>query len=109
MGAGARTKILVTDRDIKQKKLAAKIGVSESKLSHYLNERYEMPTHIVIAVAEYFHVSTDYLLGLTDVAERQMVLSKGERQIIEGFRTLSKDQKELIAQNIRIMREQNQK
>ena len=102
MEIGARAKMLVTDSDVKQKKLAESIGISEAKLSHYLNGRYEMPTHVVISIAKYFHVSTDYLLGLTDI-------SKTERQLIEDLRTLSWAQKELIVKNILIMQEQNQR
>ena len=109
MGPGARAKILVTDGDVKQKKLADLIGISESKLSHYLNERYEMPTHVVVSIAEYFHVSTDYLLGVTDIPEAQMPISQSERQLIENFRTLNREQRELIVKNILIMQEQNQR
>ena len=109
MGPGARAKILVTDGDIKQKKLAAVIGISEAKLSHYLNERYEMPTHVVVSLAEYFHVSTDYLLGLTEIPEMPLRLSEEERQFIEHLRTLHPNQKELIFKNILIMLEQNQR
>ena len=38
MNPGARAKILITDGDIKQKKLAESIGISEAKLSHYLKK-----------------------------------------------------------------------
>ena len=109
MGPGARAKILVTDGDVKQKRLAVAIGISEAKLSHYLNERYEMPTHVVVSIAEYFHVSTDYLLGLTDIPKVPMQLSETERKLVEYFRTLSREQKELLLQNARFMQEQNQR
>ena len=109
MSPGARAKILVTDGDVKQKKLAAAIGISEAKLSHYLTERYEMPTHVVAALARYFHISTDYLLGLTDIPEVPIWLSRPERDLVENFRTLNRDQKELIVKNIVIMQEQNRR
>ncbi len=109
MGPGARAKILITDGDIKQKKLAAAIGISEAKLSHYLNERYEMPTHVVVSLAEYFHVSADYLLGMTEISEIPIQLSEPERKLIETFRTLKREQKELLVKNAAIMQEQNQR
>ncbi len=109
MGPGARAKILVTDGDVKQKKLAAVIGISEAKLSHYLNERYEMPAHVVAAISKYFHVSTDYLLGLTDIPELPMPLSQPERHIVESFRTLNREQRELIVKTIAVMQEQNRR
>ena len=107
--ANQRAKDLISDSDVTQKKLAKLFGVTEAMMSNYLTGKNDIPAWIVAKIAEYFHVTTDYLLGLTDVKEQQLVLSAGEKQIIEGFRTLSRDQRDLIAQNIRIMREQNQK
>lgn len=109
MGPGARAKVLVTDGDVKQKKLAEAIGISEAKLSHYLNERYEMPTHVLAAIAAYFRVSADYLLGLTDIPEMPSPIAKPEQQLVENFRTLTGDQKELIARTIAVMQEQNRR
>lgn len=109
MGPGARAKILITDGDVKQKKLAEIIGISEAKLSHYLTERYEMPTHVVVSIAKYFHVSTDYLLGTAETPEIPIFISAAERKLVENYRTLSRDQKELITRNIAIMQEQNRR
>ena len=109
MGPGARAKVLITDGDIKQKKLAEIIGISEAKLSHYLTERYEMPIHVAVSIAKYFHVSTDYLLGLTDIPDVPVPLSNTERRLVENFRTLNREQRELITRNITIMQEQNQR
>ena len=109
MGVGARVKTFVTDRDIKQKKIAAEIGISDAKLSHYLTERYEMPTHVLAAISQYLNVSSDYFLGLTDDPHRPMSLSESERQLILSLRTLSKDQKELVAQSVLLMQKQNQR
>ena len=47
-----------------QKELGEKIGVTKSVISYYeLQERSPSP-EILIKVAQVFHVSTDYLLGL---------------------------------------------
>lgn len=47
-----------------QKDLAAQIGVTKSVVSYYeLSERSPSP-EILIKLANIFHVSTDYLLGL---------------------------------------------
>lgn len=47
-----------------QKDLAAKVGVTKSVISYYeLSERSPSP-EILIKLANIFHVSTDYLLGL---------------------------------------------
>ena len=109
MNYGARAKELITDRDVRQKTVAAALGITEGKISCYLNGKNEMPTRIVVGMAQYFDVSTDYLLGLTDQPERPMTLSAGERELIAAFRTLSADQREIIRESLRLMQRQNQR
>ncbi len=109
MGAGARAKTLITDSDITQKKLAKRFGVTEAMLSNYLSEKNEMPIRVVSQLAEYFHVTADYLLGLTDDPGPGIQLSEGEQALVEGYRSLTREQRELIFQNIRLMREQNRR
>ena len=60
-------------------------------------------------IADYLNVTTDYLLGRTDVPEVPLRLSEGERRLILELRTLSPDQKAVAAQNIRFMAEQNRR
>ena len=107
MGFGARAKMLVTDRDVTQKKLAKHIGITPAKMSNYLTEKNEMPCRVVVGIAEYFHVSADYLLGLTDEPEPPMHISKEEKALVESYRTLTREQRELILHTLRLMEEQN--
>lgn len=51
------------DNDLKQKVVANYLGVSQQTYSNYENGRREIPTWAVIALAKYYKVSTDYLLG----------------------------------------------
>lgn len=60
-----------------------------------------------MGIADYFHVSTDYLLGLTNEPEPPMHISKEEKALVETYRSLSREQRELISQTIRLMGEQN--
>ena len=64
-----RIKDLIADRDIKQKVLAREFNIPESTLSNYLTQRTEMPIEILVKIAGYLSVTTDYLLGLTDDPE----------------------------------------
>ena len=107
MGFGARAKMLVTDRDVTQKKLAKHIGITPAKMSNYLTEKNEMLCRVIVGIADYFHVSTDYLLGLTNEPEPPMHISKEEKALVETYRSLSREQRELISQTIRLMGEQN--
>ena len=107
MGFGARAKMLVTDRDVTQKKLAKQIGITPAKMSNYLTEKNEIPCRVIVGIADYFHVSTDYLLGLTDEPEPPIHINKEEKALVETYRSLSREQRELVMQTIRLMGEQN--
>jgi len=61
---GMRLKELRTQSGLTQKQLGERINVTKSVISYYeLQERYPSP-EILIKLANVFHVSTDYLLGL---------------------------------------------
>lgn len=51
------------DRDLKQKDIASYLNVSQQTYSNYENGRRDVPTWVVAALAKYYKVSTDYLLG----------------------------------------------
>lgn len=51
------------DHDLKQKTIAAYLNVSQQTYSNYEKGRREIPTWVVVALAQYYKVSTDYLLG----------------------------------------------
>lgn len=51
------------DHDIKQKTIAAHLGISQQTYSNYENGHREIPISVVAALAKYYKVSTDYLLG----------------------------------------------
>lgn len=51
------------DRDIKQETLADYLGISQQTYSNYENGRREIPITVVIKLAKYYQVSTDYLLN----------------------------------------------
>lgn len=62
-----RLKELREDADIPQKELAAYLHVKQNTYSQYENGQRQLPIAILIALAKYYHVSTDYLLELTDI------------------------------------------
>ena len=57
---------LITDHDLSIDKLARIINVSPRSLQYYLKGQYELPVRILVDIADYFHVSVDYLLERTD-------------------------------------------
>lgn len=57
--------LLRKEKGLSQKQVAADLGVSQALLSHYEKGIRECGLDFVIKVADYYGVSTDYLLGRT--------------------------------------------
>lgn len=64
---GSRIKTLRKSKSITQDELALALGLSgKSAVSNYENGYSTPDNEMLSALADYFHVSTDYLLGRTD-------------------------------------------
>ena len=61
-----RIRDLREDCDLKQKDLASYLKCSQVCYSYYEIGQRDIPTDILIKLAEYYDTSTDYLLGITD-------------------------------------------
>ena len=69
---GQRISDLCNGNHITQKQLAKKIGVSASQLSRIVSgETKTVSSAILIGVAKEFKVSTDYILGLSNISVRK--------------------------------------
>ena len=62
-----RIKNMREDLDMTQKDLAKILNISQRTLSHYELGTRDIPTETLIALADFYHCSTDYLLGRTDI------------------------------------------
>ena len=109
MTTGERIKILQEEKSVSNKAIAELLHVASNTVSGYVNDKSEMTFYSLVKIADLFNVTTDYLLGRTDVPEVPLRLSEGERRLILELRTLSPDQKAIAAQNIRFMAEQNRR
>ena len=61
-----RLKELRKERNISQLKLALDLNMNQNTISRYENLEREADYKTLIKIADYFHVSIDYLLGRTD-------------------------------------------
>ena len=51
------------DHDLKQKEVANYLNISQQTYSNYENGRRYIPVWVVTALAKFYKVSTDYMLG----------------------------------------------
>lgn len=61
-----RIKSLRIENDISREQLAKHLNVSVRTISYWENEQRECTFEMLIALAEYFDCSVDYLLGKAD-------------------------------------------
>ena len=62
-----RLRDLREDRDLKQKDLAQLLNIHQTTYSDYELGRLNIPVSTIHALADFYQVSTDYLLGRTSV------------------------------------------
>lgn len=59
---GERIKKVMKERDVTQKMLADKIGITQSKISNYVNGKNFPPVDVLASIAEELHISLDCLV-----------------------------------------------
>ncbi|MBO4931392.1 MAG: helix-turn-helix transcriptional regulator [Clostridia bacterium] len=61
-----RIRDLREDHDLSQEKLAEYLGMAQTQYSRYERGVRDIPTDILIRLADLYKTSTDYLLGRTN-------------------------------------------
>ncbi len=61
-----RIRDLREDRDLKQREVADFLNCSQRVYSNYELGQRDIPTEVLIRLSQFYHVSVDYLLGLTN-------------------------------------------
>lgn len=89
-----RLSLLIKEKGISQNQIALDMGLSPQALSRYLVDGREPRSGILIRIAKYFNVSTDYLLGFSEFRNNKVEsFADAARVLIEllnhGFIELS--------------------
>ena len=92
MSFSARLRVLIEERDITQKNLAAELHIPPSTLGGYVQGTSEPDFETLKLFVRYFKVSADYLL---DIPESRTNSSK-ESELLRVFRNLPSEQQELF-------------
>lgn len=90
------------DKNMSQAELANVLFVSSGTISNYENGVHMPDVEKLVELADYFHVSTDYLLGRsssrlpTDVFDDELLEGTSVGQVIQEIRGLSKERKRAL-------------
>ncbi len=64
---GNRLRLLREEKGMKQKEIGGLLGVKESSVGKYENEQRTPPPKSINKLADFFQVSSDFLLGRSDI------------------------------------------
>lgn len=102
--------------NIKVNQLLSKCGLSKDVVNNMKKEKPSIPSVDKIKIiAEFFNVSTDYLLGLDDVPNKKEKISvseltEDEQELFSLYNLISKrDQGKLVGYAQRLVEEQKEK
>ena len=106
MKFGDRLKVLIEEREITQKELAAQMNIAPSTVSSYVQNTREPDFKTLIEIARYFGVSRDYLLGYKPADSNT---TSSEDELLRIFRQLSPEQKDICIEQCKVFIKVNQR
>ncbi len=105
MTLGEIVKELLEQHDMTQKQLAEALMLSPSALGNYIQNIREPDYATLIRIADYFHVTTDFLLDHRD----ETCSSHNENALLNVFRSMTEEQQELYLEQGKVFLKHNQK
>ncbi len=66
-----RLRDLREDHDLKQKDIAKLLGIHQTVYSRYERGFQTIPLELLVFLADYYNVSTDYLLERTNIPDKK--------------------------------------
>lgn len=96
---------LLEQHNMSQKEFAQILNITPAALGNYIHNTREPDYKILLRIAEYFDVSTDYLLNHHTTTS----LSHDEEMLLHVFRSLTPEQKEFYLEQGKIFIKQNNK
>lgn len=111
----SRIKQLREKRGLIQEILAAELGITQQLLSKYERDITLIKVDMLKKIAIYFNVTTDYLLGISDVKrdlQGQMKMNETLDQyydLVEVYKELDEYDQEMIWSIIQIVKKINEK
>ena len=104
-----RIRDLRREKNITADELGEIVGVSRFSVSNWETGRNQPNNDILIKLAEYFNVSVDYLLGITDIPHTDVQLDEFQVALYNGTEELTDEQKEDLLQYVDYLKSKKKK
>ncbi len=98
-----RLYLLMKDRDIKKNALCKTLEINGNSFVNWENRGTLPSAEILIKLANYFGVTSDYLLGLDDVPNRNIQLSEDKWRLLKMYDLLSDMEKGEILGELKML------
>ena len=104
-----KLKELRESRHLTQTGMGARIGVTQQNISRYERDVSTMPVEILLETVDYFNVTTDYLLGRSEVKrslEGQVQVNREIEEyfdLVEMYQDLDARDREIVLSTISTM------
>ena len=110
---GNRIKLLREEKGLKQDELSKILGVSPSAIGMYERDEREPNDDITLKLAEFFNVTTDYLLGKSDNRNTENIGFNKDNFKIElptkEYKNITEEQKKQIEDFAKFILKDNKK
>lgn len=94
MNMGKKLKTLRNEKKLTQKQVADRIGLAISAVSSYESGMRYPSYDVLVKLANIFHVSTDYLIGMTDTRNIDVTgLSDNEIELVSQLVDMLRNRK----------------
>ena len=106
----SRIKELRKKRGLMQQRLASELVITQQMLSKYERDVTLIKVDVLKKIAKYFNVTTDYLLGVSDVKrdlQRQMIMNETLDEyydLVEVYKELGPYDQEMIWSIIQVVK-----
>lgn len=104
-----KLKGLRTLKGLQQQDVAEDLGLHKNTYHHYESGRSEPPFEVLIKIAEYYNISIDELIGLSQRENCICNLTKDELELIKYYRQCDSGAKGRLLGNAETYAEQNTK
>lgn len=104
-----RIRLLRHEKGISMKKLGLSLGVSESTISMYETGKRQPDNDMLVKIANYFNVSTDYLLCNDIKKEPVTDTDDGIKSYIEQIKSMSGEDLALLNAVLNYVRSKREK
>lgn len=99
---GARLRQLRKNKGVTQQKLADYLSVNLSTVGKWEIHNVTPATDLLVKLADYFEVTTDYLLGSSDsFTASPTALPEAQKVLLDLFRQVPEDKQALVVQMIK--------